>query len=125
MEARKNHATNNPFKHALDGLAWGIKTQPNYRVHFALSIVAILLSVFFQISILEWIIIFLLITIGLVIEAFNTAIESTNDAITKEWKKEIKIAKDMAAAAMLTYAIGVLIIGMLIFGTRLMMIVNL
>ena len=63
----------------------------------------------------EWTILVLTITVGLVIETINTALEATSDAITKEWKEEIKIAKDAAAAAMLTYALGSILVAAIIF----------
>ena len=102
-------------KNAINGLIWAYKTQPNYRVHIFLSVIAIIGGLFFNISTTEWIIIVFVISVGLVIETINTSIEATTDAITKEWKEEIKIAKDASAAAMLTYAIGALIISAIIF----------
>ncbi|KXK12288.1 MAG: Undecaprenol kinase [Microgenomates bacterium OLB23] len=94
------------IKHAYDGLLWSIRTQPNYRVHLLLSSVAIILGFTLAISYIEWIVILMLITMGLVIETLNTGLEATTDAITREWREEIKIAKDVSAAAMLTFAIG-------------------
>ena len=64
-------------------------------------------------------IIFVLITVGLVIETVNTAFECTNDAITRQIRPEIKIAKDVAAAAMLIFAIGAAFIAFFIFFPKL------
>ena len=124
MNTRNEHAMHNPFKHAGDGLLWAIRTQPNYRIHLILSIATIILGVLFDISVPEWILLVLLITVGLVLEAINTAIEYTNNAITSEWKHEIKIAKDVSAAAMLTYAIGVTIIALIIFVPKLILFID-
>lgn len=121
MDVRSEHATHNPFKHAGDGLLWAIRTQKNYRVHLVLSIIAVILGIIFKLSLDEWAIIVLLITIGLTIEAINTAIESTNNAITHEWSREIKTAKDVSAAAMLTYALGASIIATLIYVPKLLL----
>lgn len=107
------------FKNAFAGLFWALSTQPNYRVHFILSIFSIFAGIYFWISYFEWLIIFVLITIGLVIETLNTALESTNDAITREIRPEIKIAKDVSAAAMLIFAIGSSIIAFFIFFPKL------
>lgn len=124
MEGRNVHATNNPFKHAGDGLMWAIRTQPNYRVHLFLSLVTLICGVVVDLSSIEWVIIVMLITIGLVIEAINTAIEHTNNAISLEWKNEIKLAKDVSAAAMLTYAFGVIIVAGIIFVPKLLELFN-
>lgn len=103
------------MKHAIDGLLWAYKTQPNYRVHVFILLVVIAAGIFFNVSYVEWLVLTLTIMLGLIIETLNTAIESTTDAITREWKEEIKIAKDVAAAAMLTHAIGAIVIAAIIF----------
>lgn len=120
MDVRSEHATHNPFKHAGDGLLWAIRTQKNYRFHLALSIIAIILGILLKLKLDEWAIIFLLITIGLTVEAVNTAIESTNNAISHEWSEEIKTAKDVSAAAMLTYALGASVVASLIYVPKLL-----
>lgn len=45
----------------------------------------------------------------------NTALESMTDLITKEWRQEAKIAKDVAAGMMLLIAMGAVVIGAVIF----------
>lgn len=107
------------FKNAFSGLFWALNTQPNYRIHFILSLFSIFGGIYFSISYFEWLILFVLITVGLVIETINTALESTNDAITKQIRPEIKIAKDVAAAAMLIFAMGSAIIAFFIFLPKL------
>lgn len=109
---RKHFAS---FRHAYDGLTWAIRTQPNYRVHLIVSVCVATAGLFFNISRQEWALLVLTISMGLVIETLNTAIEAVSDAITKEWRHEIKIAKDVSAAAMLTYALGATLIAALVF----------
>jgi diacylglycerol kinase len=106
-------------RHAVDGLIWALKTQPNYQIHLLLSLLAIFGSIFFKITYIEFLLIIFLITVGLVIETLNTGLEQTTDAIDKKIREDIKIAKDVAAAAMLLYAIGSLIISCLIFVPRI------
>lgn len=103
------------FKNAFSGFLYVIKSQPNYQVHLFLIILSILAGVYFKISNLEWWVIFLLSIIGLSIETVNTAIESTCDAITYEIKPEIKVAKDVSAAAMLIFALGAFCAACVIF----------
>lgn len=102
-------------KHALNGLQWAFSTQPNFKVHLILSSAVIFFGYFFGISIVEWLLITLVITLGLVIEMVNTALEATTDAIDKTIRDDIKIAKDVAAGAMLLYAVGAIVIAMIIF----------
>ncbi len=103
------------FQNAYHGLSWAFSTQPNYIVHLFLSIVTILAGFYFQITETEWLFVILTITLGLVIEALNTAIEATTDAIDLKIRNDIKIAKDVSAAAMLLYSIGAVIIAAIIF----------
>ncbi len=112
------------FKHAYDGVLWAMRTQPNYRIHIAFSTIAIFLSLTLKISMQEWLMVIFLITMGLVIETLNTGLEATTDAITKEWREEIKIAKDVSAAAMLTFAVGALIIASMIFIPKIIVLVG-
>ena len=107
-------------RHALDGVKWVLNTQPNYRIHTLISLLVIAAGIFFRISELEWIIITILISFGLVVETLNTALEATTDAITREWRLEIKVAKDASAAAMLTFAIGATLIALIIFIPKLL-----
>lgn len=113
------------FKHAWDGVVWALKTQPNYRIHLFLSLLSLLGSFYFRVSYSEFLLIIFLITVGLVVETINTGLEQTTDAIDKKIREDIKIAKDVAAAAMLIYAIGAFIIACLIFIPKIINLFNL
>lgn len=101
--------------HALDGVVTALKTQPNFRVHIIFSSIALFLSWFLEISSVEWAIVVCVIVVGLAIELINTSIEFTVDLITQERHTLAKYAKDTAAAAMLMYACGAVVIGIMIF----------
>lgn len=103
------------FKNAYNGLVWSLKTQPNYRIHLLLSLVSIGLGFLLKISYMEFMVIILSITVGLVIETINTSIEVASDAIDTKIREDIRITKDVSAAAMLIYAIGATVIALMIF----------
>lgn len=108
------------FKNAFSGLWWALSTQPNFRIHLVLSAVALFLAYYLEIPAVETCIIVFTIVLGLSAEMINTAIESMTDLITKEWRTEAKIAKDVSAGMMLTVAIGAVIIACIIFGPRIL-----
>lgn len=110
------------FKNAFAGIFWAFKTQPNYQVHFFLSFVSLLSAVFLRISYFEWLVIILLIFLGFVIETINTALEAATDAIDRRWRQEIKIAKDVSAAAMLIFAIGASVLAIIIFIPKIILL---
>jgi diacylglycerol kinase len=116
---QKHHIS---FIHAKDGLITAFQSQPNFRVHLILSFLAIALGIVLKISSDEWVILSMTITLGLVIELVNTAIEFTVDLITKEYNIYAKYAKDTSAAAMLTYAVGAVIIGSWIFLPKILVL---
>lgn len=107
------------FKYAFEGLSWAIKEQINLKIHFLFTIAVILLGFLFAINYYEWLIIISLIFTILVLELMNTSIEQTTDAITKEFNPIIKRAKDVSAAAILIYSLYAVIIGLIIFGSKL------
>jgi diacylglycerol kinase len=109
---KKHHIS---FKNAFSGLKYAFVTQPNFLVHGSISLVVILLGLVVKISKIEMTILLTIIILGLAIEMANTAIESVTDLITSEWRKEAKIAKDVAAGMMLLTAIGATIIALFIF----------
>lgn len=107
------------FQNAWSGLWWAIRTQPNFRVHITLSLLAVALCWFLEVSPVEWTIVIFTIVLGLSAELVNTSLEAMTDLITHEWRKDAKIAKDVAAGMMLTVAIGALCVAALILGPKL------
>lgn len=107
-------------RHALDGVRQAFVTQPNFRVHLALSLISIIMAVVFRLNYWEWIILVLVIIMGLVIEMMNTAIESVVDLVSTEWRMSAKTAKDVAAGAMLIYAIGSIILAGFLFVPKML-----
>jgi len=112
------------IKHALDGLDWALRTQPNYRIHLLLSFLSIAGSFLLKVGYFEFLLIIFMITVGLVIETLNTGLEQTTDAIDRKIREDIKIAKDVAAAAMLIYSFGAIIIAGIIFIPKLLAFYN-
>lgn len=110
------------LKNAFNGIVWSLKSQPNYRIHLFLSLISIFGGFILKISYFEFLLIIFLITVGLVIETINTAIEEATDAIDLKIREDIKIAKDVSAAAMLFYAIGSFIIAFIIFVPKLIIL---
>lgn len=101
---------------AWSGIVWALSTQPNFRVHIVLSIIALGLARYFHITRTETIIVVFTIILGLAAEMMNTSLECMTDLITTQWRQEAKRAKDVAAGMMLLVAIGAVAVAVLIFG---------
>lgn len=85
------------------------------RIHFISSIIVVLISFYFSITKIEWV--FILFAIGgmFALELLNTAIERVVDLVTAEYHPLAKQAKDLAAGAVLIYAVLSVVIGIVIF----------
>ena len=108
------------FKYAFDGIYTGIKEEQNMKIHIAIMILVIIFGIMLKISKIEWIICIILFGLVISMELINTAIENTVDLITKEKNKQAKIAKDVAAGAVLVSAIVAVIIGLIIFVPKIL-----
>lgn len=117
MELIRSHHIS--FKNAFSGLKWAFVTQPNFRVHLFITSSVLTAGILFQITSIEMTILILTIVIGLTCEMINTSIEAMTDLITREWKKEAKIAKDVAAGMMLLSVFGATLVANLIFLPRI------
>ena len=105
----------NSFKYAIEGIISSFKTEQNMKIHIFIMILVIILGIVLKLSALEWIILTIVITLVISAELFNTTIETVVDMITKEKNEKAKLAKDVAAGAVLVLAIASVIIGLIIF----------
>ncbi len=103
------------FAYAAKGLAEAIRTQFNIRFHFVATLVAVAMSFYFSLSIIEWSFIILAIAIVWIAELLNTAIEYVTDFVSPEYNDIAGKVKDIAASAALVAAIASASIGMIIF----------
>ena len=110
------------FKYAFEGIFTGIKEEQNMKIHITIMILVIIFGIVLKISKIEWITCILLFGLVISMELINTAIENTVDLITKEKNEQAKIAKDVAAGAVLVSAIVSVIIGLIIFVPKIMLI---
>lgn len=105
----------NSFTYAWNGIKAVLKTEHNSWIHLFLTMGAIVLSFVLKISAGEFIALLIVITMVWVAEIFNTAIEKTMDFISKEKHPQIKLVKDLAAAAVLVSAACAVVVGCIIF----------
>lgn len=97
-----------------------LRTEFNARVHAAMTILVVVAGFALGISRLEWLAITLAITAVWLAEGLNTAFESLCDVASPEFDSNVERAKDIAAGSVLITAIGAVIVGLLVFGHRLL-----
>jgi len=110
------------FGFAGQGIIDLFRYENNAKVHLLIASVVILAGVLLNLSLVEWAII--LTQIGLVwaAEAFNTAIEKLCDFVSPGLHPQIKAIKDLSSGAVLILAITAVIVGLVIFGGKLLAI---
>lgn len=99
------------FRYAWAGVSYTFQTQRNFRIHVVVGTLAILLSLYLQLTRVEIAIIGLTIGAVMTMELLNTALESVVDLTVRQTYHELaKIAKDCAAGAVLISAIASVIV---------------
>ncbi|WP_342032494.1 diacylglycerol kinase family protein [Mesobacillus boroniphilus] len=107
------------FKFGFEGIAAAAAKERNVQIHLTISVFVIFMGFVFSINKYEWIAIILAIGGMISMEMMNTAIERTVDMYTKEYHPLAKQAKDIAAGAVLVFAIASVMIGFIIFLPRI------
>jgi diacylglycerol kinase len=110
------------FGYAFSGLWYAMRTQRNIRVHIVMALLAIIASILLHISPLEFALIFIAITGVFIAEMFNTVMELCVDLASPQYHPLAKIAKDVAAGAVLANALLSIIIGLFVFGPHLLVL---
>ncbi|MFE4523525.1 diacylglycerol kinase family protein [Cytobacillus firmus] len=111
----RRHNVLNSFVFAFSGIRTALWNEKNLQIHLAVSLAVMFFGIYFGISRLEWMIILLAIGGMFSLELLNTAIERAVDLSTEDYHPLAKQAKDIAAGAVLVFAIISVIIGGVIF----------
>jgi diacylglycerol kinase (ATP) len=106
------------FNYAFEGLVHVLRTQRNMRVHFAVAVVVLVVALWVGVSKIELIALIISITFVLVAEMINTAIEGAIDVATTSFDPMAKLAKDIAAGAVLLATLNALAVGYLVFSGK-------
>ena len=107
------------FGYAWSGIKSLLRTEHNSRIHLAFTIIVVVLGIVLKISRFEFITLFIVMALVWICEIFNTCVEKTMDFISLEQHPQIKLVKDLAAAAVLIMAITAVIVGCFIFIPKL------
>ncbi len=107
------------FNYAFDGIIWVLRTQRNMRVHFGISVIVLILAFAYDVTRLELIALLLAIAFVLITEMINTAVEASTDIATTSFDPLAKLAKDIAAGAVLIATVNAVVIGYLVLADRL------
>jgi diacylglycerol kinase (ATP) len=103
------------FNHATEGIIHALRTQRNLWIHFTIAGLVLVAAVGFGVTKIELISLLIAITFVLVAELVNTAIEAAVDVASTSFDPLAKLAKDIAAGAVLIAALNAAAVGYLVF----------
>ena len=98
--------------------------EQNLLIHIIASFFVILFGVIFKLNITDWVLIFSMIGFVIVSELINSAIELVVDLYTNKFNSLAMIAKDTAAAAVVTAAFTSILVGIYVFLPKLIAIIK-
>ena len=101
--------------YAFNGLKLIIRNERNFRLQIIFAVFVLAAGLILDISHQDWVAVGLLIAIVLITEAYNSVIEALCDTISREYKVNIKYAKDVSAGAVLISALVSIITGLIVF----------
>jgi diacylglycerol kinase (ATP) len=107
------------FNYAVEGIIHVLRTHRNLRIHFAAATAVLVLALVLGVERIELVALMLAIAFVLVAEMINTAIEAAIDVATSSFDPLAKLAKDIAAGAVLIASINAVVVGYLVFSGQI------
>lgn len=116
-EKKKLHNDNffEACKNAVNGIIYGTTTQSNVKKQLVIIAFVMLISLFFNLSKVEFICLIFAVVLIIFAEMINTAVETVVDLYTDLYHPKAKIAKDVAAGAVVITAVNAVIIAYFLF----------
>lgn len=109
------------FSHAFRGFVTLVSTQHNARFHAVATLAVVALGGWLGVNAVEAAVLALAVSLVWSAEAFNTAIESLGDSVTRERNPDVGRAKDVASTAVLLAAVGAAVAGLCVLGPKLLL----
>jgi diacylglycerol kinase len=120
MECRVNRPNLwQSFGHAWNGLVYAVRTQRNARIHLAVGLIVAAVAVWLELDAVRSAVLALTIGAVIVAELLNTALEAFVDLLSPEYHDQAKVAKDVAAAAVLVLGLASVVVGLFLLGPPL------
>lgn len=100
---------------AVNGIIYAATTQRNIRIQLVLAVIIMMLSLFYGLNTTEFLCLVFAVFMVIFAEMINTAIETVVDLFVDVYHPKAKIAKDVAAGAVVLSACNALVVGYFIF----------
>jgi len=115
---KKSRTLFESFLYAISGILYSVRTQRNMRIHFLAAVLVTAAGKFIGLNSMEFVAVIFATSLVIITEMVNTALETVVDMITEKYHPLARIAKNVAAGAVLMAVLNAVIIGYLIFFAR-------
>lgn len=121
MEARRPLIA---FRDAFRGVAWMLREEPHTRFHVVAALGVVIGGAAFRVPLESWAALIFAITLVILAETLNTAVEAVLDLVKPERHPLVRVVKDLAAGAVLVAATGATVIALLVFVPEVVALVS-
>ncbi len=119
IQSEKNKDFNGSIKYALEGIRYVIGRERKIKFAFICIAPAVVLGLYFNLSAAEWGVCMLGAVLVVALEMVNTAIEAVVDMVMPDIHPLAKVAKDVAAGAVLLSVIVSVMVALIVFIPRI------
>jgi diacylglycerol kinase (ATP) len=119
MTMRSRISLIDSFNYAFQGVIHAVRTQRNMRIHLLAAVAVLIAAIAIGVTRMELIVLIVAIAFVLITEMINSALEGAIDVATTSFDPLAKLAKDMAAGAVLIATMTALAVGFLVFNEHI------
>ncbi len=117
-------AVSTSFRFAIQGILFAARSQRNFRIHLLTAGLVLGAGIILGLSRLEWILLILTVSLVLTGELVNTGLEFLLNLLEARNHPTVRAVKDIAAGAVLMTVVGSVAVGVLLFGPRLLAVLQ-
>jgi len=114
----KNRNLIDSFNNAANGILSAVRSERNMKIHISAAALVMILSLFYDLTRTEFLIVCITIAVVIICELFNTAIEVIIDTLIDIYHPKAKVVKDTAAGAVFIASVLSVLVGYFIFFDR-------
>ncbi len=118
-ERLKNKHYIDSWLNGFRGIWYAIRTQLNVKIQLVIAVIVIACCIYFKLNITECMFLSFATMLIIITEVMNTAVEETVNLCTDKFHPIAKIAKDVAAGAVVLSALNAVIIAIFIIVSKI------
>lgn len=111
----KSNSLISSFGYAIEGIKKAFKTERNLKIHTLAMVLVVILGFVLKLAVWEWVTCIILFALVIGAELLNTSIEEVVNLLSPEIRVYAKYAKDIAAGAVLVFAVASAVVGVIMF----------